>query len=233
MDTPGKLTDDAYEYAYEPTSGAQQFWWLADTVPLGRVLVIAVLAIGLVGVGYGLGRLGQRVVVQTVNVPILAPRDAPLPTASLPRSNGMVLDASLQNPSAQSFDTPTYAEFQPRLPWEEAPTYLDPTLLAIDSSNRRVSAINLRSMQEYVQHSRRAQATMERPASEAYYVTRRAPAYSRPAQLGDKPLRYLMPGTQLRLERTQARWALVTGPAGEAMWIRAAMLSTTKTHRSG
>jgi hypothetical protein len=232
MESPGKLADDAYEYAYEPTTGSQQFWWLADSVPLGRVLVIAVLAAGLVGVGYGLGRLGQRVVVQTVNVPILAPRDEPLPTASRQTPQGVVLDASLHNPSAAHFETPAYVEFQPRLPWEEAPSYLDPALLVIDNRNRHVTAVNLRSMQDYVQHSRRAQATLERPASEAYYVTRRAPAYSRPAQVGDKPLRYLLPGTQLRLERTQARWALVTGPSGEAMWIKASMLSTTKTHRS-
>jgi hypothetical protein len=231
MDNPGTHTDDAYA-DYEPTTGSQQFWWLADSVPLGRQLVIAVLALGLVGIGFGIGRLGQKVVVQTVNVPILAPRSEPLPSASLAASPGIVLDATLQNPSAPQFSTPAYARFQPRLPWEEAPGEVDPALLAVETVNRRITSMNIHSMEEYVRRMRQSQVLMQRPASEVYYVTRRTPAYTHQARLGDKPLRYLMPGTPLHLESVQSRWARVSGPAGETMWIKASVLSMQKTHRS-
>jgi hypothetical protein len=231
MDHPGDHADSTYE-VYAPTSGSQQFWWLADSVPFGRLLVIGVLATGLVGIGFGLGRLGQKVVVQTINVPILAPRDEPLPTASLSSSKGVVLDASLDNPSQPLFAGPAYAEFQPRLPWEEAPTYLDPAQLAVDSFNRQVSASNMRSMEAYVRRLQRSESRVQRPASEVYYVTRRTPAYRRQAQLGDRPLRYLQPGTPLQLKRTQSRWAEVEGPGGQELWVKVSTLSTDKTHRS-
>jgi len=67
---------------------------------------------------------------------------------------------------------------------------------------------------------------------ETYYVVRRTPAYRQQARFGDKPTHYIMPGTPLRLEHKQSRWALVTGPSGESMWIRSSVLSTDKTHRS-
>src|SRR4051812_24437488 len=100
---PSISSNPASVYGYgtdygSPTTGAQQFWWVADSVPLGRQLVIGVLALGLVGMGFGIGRLGQKVIVRQVSVPVMAPRTAPLPTAGTPVYKSVVLDASMNNP---------------------------------------------------------------------------------------------------------------------------------------
>ena len=188
------------------TSGLQQFWWLADSVPMGRQLVIAMLALGLVGVGFVAGRSGQRVIVQQVNVPILAPRDGALLRPACPAAAGLCsMPASiiLRPPRCSKL-----CEFQPRLPWEEAPTYLDRPGWR-STPDKQITVRNYRSMEEYVRRSHSTpQHLQRRPARR---TTSNAAPGLRASGAGRRPARHVSCCPAHRCgSRHSAQWAQVT-----------------------